>query len=76
MHHVHRIAVCSNLSLTYFSYDYGSVQVYCAFSVKIMRLPQAISQLFAIVHSRTLEVIYKPRDRALSNRWLTPSYTD
>ncbi len=35
--------------------------MYCAFSVKIMRVPQAISQL-----SRILEVIYKPRDRALS----------
>ena len=31
-----------------------------------MRVPQAISQLFAILHSGILEVIYKPRDRALS----------
>ena len=56
-----RIAVCYNLSQTYFSYDYGSIQVYCASSVKITRFPQAISQLFAILHSRILEVIYKPR---------------
>ena len=66
MHHVPRIAVCYNLSLTYFSYDYGSIQAYCASSVKLMPVPQAISQLFVILHSRILEVIYKPRDRALS----------
>ncbi len=29
-------------------------------------VPQAISQLFPILHSWILEVIYKPRDRALS----------
>ncbi len=40
--------------------------MYCASSVKLMGFPQAISQLFAILHSRILEVIYKPRDRALS----------
>ncbi len=40
--------------------------MYCASSVKIMRVLQAISQLFAISHSRILEVIHKPRDRALS----------
>ncbi len=34
-------------------------------SVKLMRVPQAISQLFSILHRRILEVIYKPRDRAL-----------
>ncbi len=34
--------------------------------VKLMRVPQALSQLFAILVSRILEVIYKPRDRALS----------
>ncbi len=47
-------------------YDYGSIQVYCASSVKVMPVPQAISQLFATLHSRILEVIYKPLDRALS----------
>ncbi len=31
-----------------------------------MRVPQAISQLFAILYSGILEVIYKPRDRSLS----------
>ncbi len=31
-----------------------------------MPVPRAISQLFAILLSRILEVIYKPRDRALS----------
>ncbi len=31
-----------------------------------MRVRQAISQPFAILHRRILEVIYKPRDRALS----------
>ncbi len=56
---VRRIAVCYNLFLTYFSYDYGSIQVYCVSSVKLMRVPQAISQVFATVHSRILEVIYK-----------------
>ena len=40
--------------------------MYCASSVKLMSVPQAISQLFAILHSRVLEVIYKHRDRALS----------
>ena len=55
--------------------------MYCASSVKIMRLPQAISQLFAILHTRILEVIYKPRDRALSvskaaRLRLTPLNTD
>ncbi len=40
--------------------------MYCASSVKLMPVPQAISQLFAILLSRILEVIYKPRDRALS----------
>ena len=40
--------------------------MYCASSVKLMPVPQAISQLFAILHSRILEVIHKPRDRALS----------
>ncbi len=40
--------------------------MYCASSVKIMRVPQAISQLFAILHSGISEVIYKFRDRALS----------
>ena len=40
-------------------HDYGSIQVYCASSLKIMRVPQAISQLFGTLHSRTLEVIYK-----------------
>jgi hypothetical protein len=45
--HVSRIAVCYNLSLTYFCYDYGSIHVYCASSVKLMPVPQAISQLFA-----------------------------
>ncbi len=52
--------------LTYFSYEYGSIQVYCASSVKIMGVPQAISQLFGILHSRIFEVIYKPCDRDLS----------
>ncbi len=33
--------------------------MYCASSVKLMPVPQAISQLFAILHSRILEVIYK-----------------
>ncbi len=49
-----------------FPHDYGSIQVCCASSVKIMRVPQTISQLFAILHNRILEVIYEPRDRALS----------
>ena len=67
MDHVRRIAVCYNLSRTYFSYDYGSIEVDCASSVKIMRVPQAISQPFAILHRRILEVICtEPRDRALS----------
>ena len=64
--YVLEIALCHNLSLTYFSYDYGSIQVYCASSVKLIPVPQAISQLFAILHSRILEVIYKLSERALS----------
>ena len=40
--------------------------MYCASSVKIMRVAQAISQLFPILHIRILEVIYKPRDQDLS----------
>ena len=48
-HHVPRIAVRYNLSLTYFSYDYGNIQVYCASSVKLMPVPQAMSQIFAIL---------------------------
>ncbi len=40
--------------------------MYCASSVKLMLVPQAISQLFPILLSRILEAIYKPRDRALS----------
>ena len=40
--------------------------MYCASSVKLMPVPQAISQLFPILLSRILEAIYKPRDRALS----------
>ena len=66
MHHVRRIAVCCNLFLTYLSYDYGSIQVYCVSSEKLMRVPQAISQLFATVHRRILEVICKPSEKALS----------
>ena len=46
-----------------------------------MRVPQAISQLFPILHTRILEVIYKPRDRVLSvskaaRLQLTPLNTD
>ena len=36
-----------------------------ALSVKIMQVTQATSQLFSILHSRILEITYKPCDRAL-----------
>ena len=57
MYNVHMAYICSicaelqcaTIYLTYFSYDYGSIQVYCVSSVKIMRVPQAMSQLFAIL---------------------------
>ena len=63
-----RIAVCYNLSLTkiFLLRLWEHPGVVRILSEANAGVPQAISQLFAVLYSRQiLEVIYKPRDWAL-----------